>query len=305
MIELSEDILLKMYFKMHQARFFDEKVADLGAQGLVHGPTYLSSGQEAASVVTCMAIEEGDLLSLSPSSHAQAIGFGLDVNLMMAEILGKVTGYCRGKGGPSHIADPENGNLGGNGMVGGGFGLSCGAALSQKLQETGKIVLSFAGDGATNQGSFHEAMNLAALWKLPIIFFIENNGSKGPGSLTRHMKIENIADRGLAYDIPGLTIDGNDFLNVYDIVSKASRYVRAGKGPVLLEAKIDEAKGDPILRLKKYLKDHRVFTDDQMIKIEDEAKKTIEIALDFALKSEGPDITTVLDHVYAAAEVTG
>lgn len=297
MIELSEDILLKMYFKMNQARFFEEKVAYLGSREVIHGSTNLSIGQEAIGVAGCMAIEEGDLVSLSHRGHAQAIGFGLDINLMMAEMLGKVTGYCKGKGGAMHIADLENGNLGGNG---GGFGLSCGAALSQKLQKTGKIVLCFAEAEASNQGSFHEAMNLASIWQLPIIFFIENNNDEG--SSLRHMKIENIADRGLSYDIPGLTIDGNDFLNVYDIITKASRFVRAGKGPVLIEGKMDSQKVDPILKLKKYLKDYRVFSDDQVVKIEEEASKSVEVALKFAMKSDGPDITTVLDHVYATAD---
>lgn len=320
MIELSEDILLKMYFKMNQARFFEEKVDYLGSRGLVRGPIHLSIGQEASGVVTCMALEEGDLVSLTHRGHAQAIGFGLDVNRMMAELLGKATGYGKGKGGSMHIADFENGNLGSNGIAGGGFGLSCGAALTQKYQKTEKIVLCFAGDGATNQGIFHEAMNLASVWQLPMIFFIENNGYGMSTPISNHMKIENIADRGLAYDIPGLTIDGNDFLKVYDIVTKASRYVRAGKGPVLIEAKTYRYKGhsqndvelyrskeelaqwqkaDPIIKLKNYLKEYRVFTDDQILKLEDEAQKSIEVALKFAMDSDEPDITTVLDDVYA------
>ena len=320
MIGLSEDILLKMYFKMNQARFFEEKMDYLFSKGLVHGTTHLSIGQEATGVATCMALEEGDLVSLTHRGHAQAIGFGIDVNLMMAEFLGKATGYCKGKGGSMHIADFENGNIGANGVVGGGFGLSCGAALTQKYKKTGKIILCFAGDGATNQGSFHESMNLASIWKLPIIFFIENNGYAMSTPISQHMKIENIADRGLAYDVPGLTIDGNDFSNVYDITTKASRYVRAGKGPVLLEAKTYRINGhsksdsqvyrseeevsqwqqkDPILKLKNYLKEYRVFTDKQIEKLEEEAQKSIEEAFKFAMESDEPEITSVLDDVYA------
>lgn len=296
MIELSEEILLEMYFKMNQARFFEKKLDYLGSRGLIHGEPLLAIGQEATGVAACMAIEEGDLVALSDRGHAQAIGFGLDVNMMMAEVLGKATGYCKGKGGSSHIGDLENGNFASNGL-GGGFGLSCGAALSQKLEKTGKIVLSFSSGQASNQGAFHEAMNLASIWQLPIIFFIENSGQET--AFSPYMNIENIADRALAYDIPGLTIDGNDFFNVYDIISKASRYVRAGKGPVLIEAKIDGLKKDPILKLKNYLRDHRVFTDEQILKLEEEAKKAVEVALKFAMNSDEPEITTVLDHVYA------
>lgn len=320
MIELSEEILLEMYLKMNQARLFEEKVDYLFSRGLVHGTFHSSMGQEASGVASCMALEQGDLVSLTHRGHSQAIGFGLDVNLMMAEFLGKATGYCKGKGGSMHIADVKNGVISANGVAGGGFGLSCGAALSQKINKTGKIVFCFAGDGATNQGSFHESMNLASIWKLPIVFYIENNGYGMSTPISRHMKIENIADRGLAYDVPGLAIDGNDFLNVYDVVTKATRFVRAGKGPVLLEAKTYRYNGhskgdaqvyrakeevarwkreDPLLKLKNYLKEYHVFSDEQIEKIEEEAKESIEVALKFAMDSKEPEITTVLDDVYA------
>ena len=320
MIELSEGILLRMYYKMNQARFFEEKVDDLMSRGLVHGTTYLSIGQEATGVVSCLALAKGDLVSLTHRGHSQAIGFGLDVNLMMAELLGKATGYCKGKGGSMHIADVKNGNLGANGVVGGGFNLSCGAALTQKYKKTGKVVLCFAGDGATNEGSFHESLNLASIWKLPIVFLIENNLYGLSTPVSKHMNIENISDRSTSYDIPGITIDGNDPLEVYNMLLKALRYARAGKGPVLLEAKtycynghsksdaqdyrpkeeVEEwRKKDPLLKLKNYLKDNQVFTDKQIQTIEDEARNSIENALEFAMASPEPEVTAVLDDVYA------
>jgi len=320
MIELPEKILLRMYYKMNQARFFEEKVDDLFTRGLVHGTTHLSIGQEATGVGSCLALEKGDLVSLTHRGHSQAIGFGLDVNLMMAEILGKANGYCKGKGGSMHIADVKNGNLGANGVVGGGFNLSCGAALTQKYKKTGKVVLCFAGDGATNEGSFHESLNLASIWKLPIVFLIENNLYGMSTPVSEHMNIENISDRSASYDMPGLTIDGNDPLEVYNILLKALRYARAGRGPVLIEAKtyrysghsksdaqdyrtkeeVEEwQKRDPILKMKNYLKENKVFTDKQILTMEEEAKDSIENALEFAMESPEPEITTVLDDVYA------
>ena len=320
MIELSEEILLRMYYKMNQARFFEEKVEDLLKRGIIDETVYLSKGEEATGVVSGLALEKGDLVSMTHRGHAQAIGFGLDVNLMMAELLGKSTGYCKGKGGSLHIADVQNGNIGANGIVGGGFTLSCGAALTQKHKKTGQVVLCFAGDGATNEGSFHEAMNLASVWKLPIVFLIENNLYGMSTPISKHMNIENISDRGAGYNIPGLTIDGTDFLEIYDVMTKSLRYARAGRGPVLVEAKTYRFCGhssddpqvyrsteevqqwqekDPLFRLKKYLQENRVFTGKQLETIEGEAKSSIEQAAEFALESLEPDITTVLEDVYA------
>lgn len=320
MIELSEELLLRMYYKINQARFFEEKLDELVSKGKVHGTIHLSMGQEATGVMSCLALEEGDLVSLSHRGHSQAIGFGLDVNLMMAECLGKATGYCKGKGGSMHIADVENGNLGANGVVGGGFSLSCGAALTQKYQKTGKVVLCFAGDGATNGGNFHESLNLASVWKLPVVFLIENNQYGMSTPIEKHMNIENISDRSEAYNMPGLTIDGNDFLDVYNTVTKALRYARAGKGPVLIEAKTYRYNGhsqsdnqlyrdkqeirewqkkDPVQIMKEYLREHRIFTEKQIQKMEDEAKASVDQALEFANASPDPQLNAVLEDVYA------
>lgn len=320
MFELTEEILLRMYYKMNQARFFEEKISYLFSRGMVHGTTHLSMGQEASGVAPCLALEKGDLASLTHRGHSQGIGFGLDVNLMMAEFLGKATGYCKGKGGSMHIADVKNGNLGANGVVSGGFNLSCGAALTQKYLKTNKIVLCFAGDGATNEGNFHESLNLASVWNLPIIFFIENNLYGMSTPISKHMNIENISERSGSYNIAGLTVDGNDAVEIYNTMTKAVRYVRAGKGPVLIEAKTYRYNGhsksdaqvyrtkeevavwrekDPIIRLKEYLSEKQIFTDKQIKTIEDEANSSIENALEFAMESPEPEISTVLDDVYA------
>jgi pyruvate dehydrogenase E1 component alpha subunit len=320
MIELSEELLLRMYYNMNQARFFDEKLEELAARGRIHGSVFPAIGQEASGVMPCLALEEGDLITMSHRSHAQAIGFGMDINLMMAECMGKVNGYCGGKGGSQHLADVENGNLGANGIVGGGFTLACGAALTQKYQKKGNVVLCFAGDGATNCGSFHEALNLASVWKLPIVFLIENNQYSMGTAIDKQMNIASISTRSESYNIPGLSIDGNDFLDVYNTVTKAIRYARADRGPVLIEARTYRLCGhsqgdkqayrnpqevekwkenDPIARMETYLTDNRVFTEKQIQKLKDEARASVEKAFEFAMKSPEPELNTVLEDVYA------
>ena len=169
-----KDIYREMYKRMNEARAFEQKVSWFFSRGMVHGTTHLSMGEEASGVAPCMALEDGDLITSTHRGHSQVIGKGVDLNKMMAELLGKATGYCKGKGGSMHIADIDSGNLGANGVVGGGHALSVGAALTQQMKKTGKIVLCFFGDGAANEGSFHEALNLASIWKLPVIFYCKN-----------------------------------------------------------------------------------------------------------------------------------
>ena len=169
-MSISKEIMLEMYKRMDQARKFEEKVCYFFSKGMIHGTTHLSIGQEASSVAAVMALEDGDLVSMTHRGHALSIGMGIDLNKMMAELMGKVTGYCKGKGGSMHIADLESGNLGSNGIVGGGLTLAPGAALTQKYKKTGKIVLCSFGDGASNEGAFHEGVNLSSVWKLPVIF---------------------------------------------------------------------------------------------------------------------------------------
>ena len=176
MEKLSKEQLLKMYKQVQEIRQFDDKVKQLVSKGKVPGMTHFSVGEEASSVGAMAALNSDDIITSNHRGHGQAIAKGIDLNAMMAEILGKYTGICKGKGGSMHIADVEAGNLGANGIVGGGHGLAVGAALTQQMKKTGKIVVCFFGDGATNEGSFHEAMNMASIWKLPVIFYCLNNG---------------------------------------------------------------------------------------------------------------------------------
>ncbi|MFZ7121470.1 MAG: thiamine pyrophosphate-dependent dehydrogenase E1 component subunit alpha [Eubacteriaceae bacterium] len=317
---LNKENVLEMYYRMNVARHFEEKVAWFFSRGMVHGTTHLSVGQEASGVASCMALEKGDLVSATHRGHSQVIGFGLDINRITAELLGKETGYCKGKGGSMHIADVENGNLGANGIVGGGYSISVGAALTQQYKKTKKIVLCFAGDGSTNEGNFHESLNLASVWKLPVIFYIENNLYGMSTPIEKHMNIKDIADRAKAYGIPGIVIDGNDAIEVYEAVEKAAEHVRSGKGPVLIESKtyrwlghsksdaqayrtkeeVEEWKSkDPIRRLRQYILENKIASENEIVEVEDKSQKTMDEAVEFAKNSPEPSLESVTEDVYA------
>lgn len=317
---LTKETLLEMYLRMNEARLFEEKVAWFFARGMVHGTTHLSIGQEASGVASCMALEKGDLVSATHRGHSQVIGFGLDLNRITAELLGKETGYCKGKGGSMHIADVENGNLGANGIVGGGYSISVGAALTQQYKKTGKVVLCFSGDGSTNEGNFHESLNLASVWKLPVIFYIENNLYGMSTPIEKHMNIKDIADRAKSYGIPGIVIDGNDAIEVFESIEKAAEYCRSGKGPVMIESKtyrwlghsksdaqayrtkeeVEEWKAkDPIKRLRTYMIENEIASEDEVNKVEENAKLAMEAAVEFAVNSPEPPVESVTEDVYA------
>lgn len=317
---IDKEILMGMYKRMNEARAFEEKVSYFFARGMVHGTTHLSVGEEASGVAACMALHKDDLITSTHRGHSQVIGKGIDLNRMMAELLGRVTGYCKGKGGSMHIADVEAGNLGANGVVGGGHGIAVGAALTQKIRKTGKIVLCFFGDGAANEGSFHEAMNLASVWTLPVIFFCENNQYGMSCHLSKAMNIKDIVIRADAYGMPGYQIDGNDAIEVYETVRKAADYARKGNGPVFIESKTyrwlghsksdanvyrskDEVEGwkqkCPIKRLKEYLIKHEICTAQELEEVEKKAKEDIEAAVAFASNSKNPPLDIIMEDVYA------
>lgn len=320
MFNSKKELYQEMYKRMNQARFFEEKVSYFFARGMVHGTTHLSVGQEASSVGACMALRPDDIITSTHRGHSQVIGKGININKMMAELLGKYTGYCKGKGGSMHIADVDVGNLGANGVVGGGHGIATGAALTQKMKNTGKVVLCFFGDGASNEGSFHEALNLASVWNLPIIFYCENNlyGMSVPQD--KAMNIKDIADRAKSYGIKGYIIDGNDAVSVHDKMSEIIDGVRRGNGPVLVESKTYRYLGhsksdaqvyrtkeevnswkerDPLKIFKNKMVEMNIMTIDELEKIERETKQEIEDAVDFANNSENPPIESVTDDVYA------
>jgi acetoin:2,6-dichlorophenolindophenol oxidoreductase subunit alpha len=221
---------------MWSIRRFEEAVDDLFARGLMHGTMHLSIGQEASATGVCLALDDDDLIASTHRGHGHCIAKGADLVPMMAELLAKDTGYCRGRGGSMHIADVSKGNLGANGIVGGGIPIAVGAALAQKLRGTGRVVVCFFGDGATNEGAFHEAANLAAIWQLPVVLVCENN-KYGMSLSTEHsMSVATIAERAAAYGIPGVRVDGNDLEAVHAAAREAVTRARAGGGPTLLEA---------------------------------------------------------------------
>jgi TPP-dependent pyruvate/acetoin dehydrogenase alpha subunit len=228
---------------MWTIRLFEEAVDDLFARGLMHGTMHLSIGQEAVAAGACMAIRPDDFITSTHRGHGHCIAKGADVERMMAELLGRENGYCHGRGGSMHIADVATGNLGANGIVAGGIPIAAGAGLAQRLRGTTSVVVSFFGDGAVNEGAFHEGMNLAAIWQLPVVFLCENNFYGMSMSTARAVSIDQLSARAAGYGMPGHTIDGNDLQAVYDCVAAAAERARQGAGPSLIEAQTYRWKG--------------------------------------------------------------
>jgi TPP-dependent pyruvate/acetoin dehydrogenase alpha subunit len=221
---------------MWRIRLFEEAVDELFARGLMHGTMHLSIGQEASATGVCLALQKGDHLTSTHRGHGHCIAAGADLDRMMAELLAKETGYCRGRGGSMHIADVATGNLGANGIVGGGIPIAAGAALGLRMQGKDAVVVSFFGDGATNEGAFHEGVNLAAVWDLPVVFVCENNKYGMSMSTEFSTRLGSLADRAAGYGIPGVSVDGNDVQAVFDVATEAVERARSGGGPTLIEA---------------------------------------------------------------------
>lgn len=318
-MNINRDKFQEMYEKMLYVRKFEEKVAYFFTLGMVHGTTHLYVGEEACAVGACCALEEKDLITSTHRGHGHCIGKGIDLNRMMAELLGKETGYCKGKGGSMHIADLTRGNLGANGVVGGGHAIAVGAALTLRMKKTDAVAVCFFGDGASNEGSFHEALNLASVWGLPIIFFCENNVYGMSVPVSKSMNIKDIAERAKAYGIPGKVVDGNDVLAVYNATLEAKEYVRQN-GPILLEAKtyrwLGHSKSDanvyrtkeeiaewkarcPIKSFRRYLEGNKHFTAEELDEIDRKTTEDIENAVLFAQNSPYPSLDTICDDVYA------
>ncbi len=319
-MKLKRELCVRMLSKMYEIRIFEETVDDLFARGLVHGTMHLSIGQEASAVGSVFALRDEDYILSTHRGHGHCIAKGADINLMMAEFLGKETGYCRGRGGSMHIADIEGRNLGANGVVGGGIPLAVGVGLSLKMRQTDEIVMGFFGDGAANQGAFHEALNMAAIWTLPVVYVCENNQYGMSMSTNRAFKIERIAQRADGYGMVGVTVDGNDVLEVYEAAAKAVDRARSGGGPTLLECVTYRWKGhsksdqeryrtkdeieawkrrDPIKLFRERLLTEGVITDQEAAGFEEQASRTIAEAVEFAKSSAEPDPDTILEGVYA------
>jgi TPP-dependent pyruvate/acetoin dehydrogenase alpha subunit len=293
-------------------RMFEEKAIELFEHNLIRGNIHPCIGQEAVSVGVCSALRRDDYMVNTHRGHGNCIAKGADLRLMMAELMGKSTGYCKGKGGSMHIADFEGGNLGANGIVGGGIPIAVGAGISIQNRGSNQVVACFFGDGATNQGTFHESLNLAALWKLPVIFVCENNQYALSTPIREAISISHISERATAYGIPGMSIDGNDIIEVYTKMKEATGRARAGEGPTLLDCVTyrffghftgDPGRGIayrtkeemeqwlqrcPIKRFKEHLFRKRWLTEDLENKIALTVRTSIEEAVRFAQESPLP-----------------
>jgi len=316
---LKKEKTIELYRKMLEIRYFEEKVYDLYGQNLVPGTIHLYAGQEAVAVGVCANLREDDYITSTHRGHGHCIAKGAQLKRVMAEILGKKTGYCKGKGGSMHIADFSIGMLGATAVVGAGLPIAAGAGLSIKLRKTNQVVACFFGDGASNQGTFHESINMASIWDLPVLFVCENNLYAMGTHQSRVMAIENIADRAVAYGIPGVVVDGNDVLAVYEAAHEAVDRARKGEGPTLIECKTYRHKGhsrfdpatyrpkeeveewmkkDPIVQFRAKLIEMRTLTEEEINKIEQEVTAMVEDAVKFAMESPYPAPEEALENVF-------
>jgi pyruvate dehydrogenase E1 component alpha subunit len=298
-----------MHLIMVRIRQFEERAIQLFMAQEMPGFLHSYLGQEAVAAGVCEALEQQDSITSTHRGHGHVIAKGLRLDRMMAELFGKRTGYCKGKGGSMHIADFSCGVLGANGIVGGGIAIAAGAALASKLRGTNRVVVTFFGDGAMNQGSFHEAANMAAIWELPVIFVCENNLYAVSTHQTRHTKLTDLSERARAYGFPGRSVDGNDPIAVYEAASDAVQRARRGEGPTLLECKTYKWMGhyigdpgtyrpaeeveqwkakDPLPRFEGYLMDCGVLSREEIAGVHDEVQQELETAVEFARQSPSP-----------------
>jgi pyruvate dehydrogenase E1 component alpha subunit len=311
-----------MFRKMLEIRYFEDKVHEIFAQGKLPGFVHLYAGEEAVAVGVCANLFETDMITSTHRGHGHCIAKGCDINGMMAEIYGKLTGLCKGKGGSMHIADLDKGMLGANGIVGGGFPLACGAALTAKYKKTRDVVACFFGDGANNQGTFHEGLNLASIWKLPVIFVAENNGYAEATPVSYASSCKTIANRAAAYNMPGVRVDGKDVVAVYEAAKEAIERARRGEGPTLIECvtyrnyghfegdnqkykteqerKTHLYENDAILRFKQYLLDNELMSEEGIKAMEERVRETIERAVKFAEDSPYPKKHDLFTDVYVS-----
>ena len=334
--ELGKQQLMDILRRMWEIRLFEEKVYDLLDENIIKGASHLYAGQEAVAVGTIAALRDDDLITSTHRGHGHchARGDSLAVgpeakqehlNKMMAELCGRATGYCKGRGGSMHIADVQKGNLGATGIVGGNIPVATGAALSMKLQKQDRVVVCFFGDGASNTGNFHESLNMASAWKLPVVYVVENNLYGMSVPFNKVSALPDIAARAAAYDIPGVVLDGMDPVAVYEAASAAVERARRGEGPTLIECKTyrwyghsksdprkyrtkEEEAGwhaqDPIPQFAKRLLDAGIATQEELDAVETKATEAIENATQFALASPMPDPTEVEQDVYVLTTPT-
>jgi pyruvate dehydrogenase E1 component alpha subunit len=319
-MSLSKEIMVAMFKTMNRIRLFETKLQEFFAAGRIPGFVHLYIGEEAVATGACASLTDTDSITSTHRGHGHLIAKGGNLKLMMAEIFGKSSGYCKGKGGSMHIADFDLGILGANGIVGGGGPLAVGAGLAAKYRKTKDVTVCFFGDGASNQGTTQEALNMASAWKLPVVFVNENNGYGISCPQCKSMAVTDIADRAAAYDMPGVVVDGNDVLAVFEAVGEAVKRARKGEGPSLIECKTYRWRGhfegdactyrcdeelkewiakDPIPRFEEKLVENGVLKADGVAKIKAELAAELDEAIAFAEKSPLPEPSALLDDVYA------
>ena len=320
-MSLTAEKQLDILRRMQTIRRFEERASDDFQAGKIYGVVHCYIGQEAVAVGVCAALNRDDQIISTHRGHGHCIAKGADLNRMMAELYGKRTGYCKGKGGSMHIADFGIGMLGANGIVAGGIPIVTGAGLAAQLESKGRVAVSFFGDGAASAGPFHESLNIAALWKLPMLYVCENNSYGVNTSVAEAVSVKDVADRAAAYGIPGVVVDGNDVLAVYEVAEAAVNRARAGHGPTLIEFKTyrwrahTEIKGtpdrrppeeveewkqkDPIARLARRLTEQGLLTEDGWKRIDEEVLQAIDAAVAFATESPFPELDTAVEDVFA------
>ena len=308
--------MLKLIIKI---RRFEERTVQLYQTARIWGYLHPYIGEEAVAVGTCAAINKSDYIVSTHRGHGHSIAKGADLNRMMAELLGKATGYCKGRGGSMHIADTELGMLGANGIVGGGIPISVGAGFSCKMEGKGRVTICFFSDGASNNGVFHESLNMAAIFKLPVIYVCENNMYAISMSCTESVSCENITDRAVSYGIPGDIVDGSNPIDVFEAVQRAVKRAREGNGPTLIEAKTYRFGGhhpndpaeyrdkkeadyykkekDPVINFKKQLIDEKILSENDIEVIEKGIMKEVQYSVKFAEESPEPQLDKFLEEV--------
>ena len=308
-----------MYLKLWRSRIFEQSVNEMFMRGEIKGTTHLSVGQEGAAVGVIAAIQKDDLIMSCHRGHSHCIAKDANLRQMMSELIGRRTGFCKGLGGSMHIVDIGSGNYGANGIIGPAIAIATGIALALKKDGTGKIIADFFGDGTSNTGNFHESLNIAALWKLPIVYICENNQYGMSTSVKNCVSIQDIADRASAYGIPGVVCDGNDVLAILDVVEKAAQRARSGQGPTLIELKtyrwLGHSKSDrcayrtreeeaqwkakcPILRFGSYLL-QTGFTQAELDQLKQQAEEEVQDAVEYALKQGTLTIEEARELIFA------
>jgi len=316
---IKKERLLWIYTKMNEIRKFEEKAWRLFEENKLRGSVHLCIGQEAIPAAVCSLLRDEDYITSTHRGHGHGIAKSSDLKRAMAELMGKETGFCKGRGGSMHIADLEKGNLGANAIVGAGLPIAAGGALAAQLAGTDQVAVTFFGDGASNQGVFHESLNIASVWKLPVIFVCENNGFGISMPVAQSTSVKDISVRASSYNMPGYTVDGNDVYEINKVMEKAIKRAKAGDGPTLIECKTYRWKGHwtgdpeiyrtreevnewikkcPIDRLRKSMIKDKIASAKELDAIEDKAQKDVDEATEFALNSPEPDTSKVMENVY-------